>query len=174
MDEAARVKSLQEEITNWLPSGASIKLDQITGWDTTDEPLRVDVSVRIPEFASVTGHRLLVPATLTRSERKQPFTHAARVHPIYFSYPYEEKDSLTIRLHGSLRVESAPPRQKAESTFGAYELAAAEEPGGALKITRTLSIDKFFIEAREYPSVKQFMTLTRRGDETQSVIQIAQ
>jgi len=173
LDETARGKSLQEEITKWLPSGATIKLDQITGWDASEEPLTVDVSVRIPEFASVTGHRLLLPATLTRSERKQAFTHAARVQPIYFSYPYEEKDSLTVRLDPSLRVESAPTRQKTESAFGAYEISAGQEPGGGLKISRTLSVDKFFIETTAYASVQQFMSSIRRGDEQQSVIQIA-
>jgi len=171
MDEAARLKAMESEVTGWFQAGTSVKLDRITGWDGSDEPLKVDITVAIPEFASTTGRRLLLPATLFRA-RKDMLLHPKRVHPVYFPYPYQEVDSLQVRLPETLQIESLPPAQKGELVYANYQISVRAEEPRSLTLERRLRLDGYFFKIDQYPSIRSFYEAVRKGDEQQLVLQI--
>jgi hypothetical protein len=97
-DEAGRRKSLEDELKDLLPTGAEVTLEQVTGWDASEEPLRAHFRVRVPDFAAPTGRRLLVPLGVFHTTKKNPFEHEARHYAVYFDYPYEQDDEVMIEL----------------------------------------------------------------------------
>ena len=60
-DEAGKKKYLEDDLKEWLPSTAIVKLKNVKGWEETDDPLIATFSVEIPGYASLTGKRLLLP-----------------------------------------------------------------------------------------------------------------
>ena len=63
-DEAGRRKELEEEVQDWLPAGAAVEERSVTGWERTEEPLTAEFSVRIPNFGTSTGRRLILPLAI--------------------------------------------------------------------------------------------------------------
>ncbi len=97
-DEVGRREKLEEEVKGWLPEGATVELENVTGWEGSEEPLRAEFSVEIPNFTVTTGRRLLLPLGLFQVNEKHLFQHAKRVHSVYFGYPWQEKDEVTVQL----------------------------------------------------------------------------
>ena len=54
----------------------------------------------------------MVPAAIFTAAEKGTFEHANRVHPIYFEYPNEKADDVTIELPPGWQVSSVPPVRK--------------------------------------------------------------
>ena len=54
------------------------------------------------------GSRAVLPAAIFTVGEKGIFEHANRVHPIYFEYPYEKSDDLTVELPAGWHVGSVP------------------------------------------------------------------
>ena len=62
-DEVGRREKLEVEVQGWLPEGATVELENVTGWEGSEEPLRAEFSVEIPNFTVKTGRRLLLAWT---------------------------------------------------------------------------------------------------------------
>jgi hypothetical protein len=51
---------------------------------------------------------VLVPSALFGNTEKHWFEHADRTHPIYFSFPFQKTDDLTIELPLAWHLSSVP------------------------------------------------------------------
>lgn len=63
-DDADRRKYMEELIGGWLPDNSAFKLEAVTGWNGSEEPLKASGSVELPDFGVSTGKRLIVPLNL--------------------------------------------------------------------------------------------------------------
>ena len=61
-------------------------------------PLVAEFDLKIPGWVSNAGRRVVLPVGVFTGVEKHIFEHANRVHPIYFEYPYEKEDDVTIDL----------------------------------------------------------------------------
>ena len=107
LDEKGRRKFLEERVDASLPLGATVRLISADGWDALDEPLRASFRIEIPDYAFSTPRRLLLPSVLFRLGTSGLLEHRSRVHPVYFSYPYDRTDELDITLPEGYSVEAA-------------------------------------------------------------------
>lgn len=62
--------------------------------------------VKLPQFAVLTGRRILMPAAVFRTNKKYSFEHVQRVHPVYFPYPWQEINETTVSLPPGYEVAS--------------------------------------------------------------------
>jgi len=170
-DEAGRKKALTDLMQSWLPANAEVTLEDVGGWDSSEEPLSASFSVKIDEWAAATGQRLLLPVAVFDSTRKHPFQHATRVHPIDFQYPIEELDELTIQLPEGFAIEGLPEPRVTSSTAGEY-LLASERDGATLRIRRRLARTKFLFSPGEYSGLRRFYDDVRAGDSDQVVLRV--
>ena len=108
----AEVDSTLFDETDWTSTGLELShLELLRGTDPR-EPLQVKCHVRGPQFATVTGKRMLLEPGVFHARRPAPFTAAQRRAPIYFRYAWSERDSLHLRLPEGWRVDgvdSLPP-----------------------------------------------------------------
>ena len=110
-DEVARKKFLEEQVTSQIGMTASAELTNKPDWTSSETPLVAEFNLKIPGWAANAGRRVMIPAAIFTAAEKGLFEHANRVHPIYFSYPYEKADDMTIELPPGWQASSVPPPQ---------------------------------------------------------------
>lgn len=172
-DDTGRRKELEDEIKGWLPSGATVKLGEVTGWDGFDQPLRAEVEIEVHGFAIAAGRRSLLTLGLFQSQETHPFRHASRVHPVYMRNPFRESDDLVFELPSSLKVESVPRQRRSMQQFGSYQAVRTSEAGG-VRLQRLLSLEGYFFPVQYYGTLRNFFSEVRAGDEEQVVLQNAE
>ena len=113
-----------------------------------------------------------MPIGLFSAPEKHIFDHANRVHPIYFQYPFQKVDDVTIELPLGWLVSSAPPPQKQEAKVVGYTLDINHD-AGALHWKRTLNVDLILLDSKYYGALRNFFQTVRTGDDGQIILQPA-
>ncbi len=173
-DEAGRKKSITDEVKRWLPSGATFEEVSITGWDKLDDPLRFGGTLRIPGFASAAGHRALVRLTVFESDYAASFQPQKRSNPIYFHYPATEKDTLTLHLPNTFKVETLPAPENAKPGAGFEYSVASNQNGDVVSVERSLVIGGMLFPVGNYMAIRTFFNTVKTDDDGQIVLQPAQ
>ena len=169
-DEVTRKKFLEDRVKRQIPVAVEAELTNQPDWSASETPLVAEFDVKIPGWASNAGKRVLVPAGVFTGVEKHIFEHANRVHPIYFEYPYEKLDDVTIELPPGWQVGSVPAGQDKDLHLVAYTLKV-EGAKNALHLTRVLKVDFLILDPKYYSALRGFFELVRTGDEEQIVLQ---
>jgi hypothetical protein len=169
-DEVARKKYLEDVVKAEVPVGLDVELTNHPDWNATEVPMVAEFDVKIPGWASSAGKRALIPAGVFTAPEKRIFEHANRIHPIYFEYPYEKSDDVTIELPAGWQVGSVPPAQQQDKGLVAYTLKV-ENGKDALHLTRKLRVDVLLLEQKYYTALRTFFQAVRTADEEQIVLQ---
>ena len=172
-DETGRKKDLEDEIKSWLPAGASFELTTIANWDDTAQPLHIEGIVNVPSFGSAIGRRMIVPVALFQSSSFKAFAPEKRVNAVYFRFPYEELDDLTLRAPVGYKIETLPDAQKINRGAVTYEESAAQQ-GDGVEAKRHLIVNGLLIPQSSYPALRAFFSLVQTDDNAQIVFQGAE
>lgn len=170
-DEAGRKKQLEDELKGWLTSGAIVKLTDVQGWESTEEPLTAHFSIEIPGYASAAGKRLMVPSYLFQAKQKEAFAHAERKYPVYFPYAFMERDVVTIKFPAGYSIEGNPATQHATLPYAEY-VNVGKFDGNQLITQRELLLNGIFFPAANYTEVRDFFNKVQAGDEQQAVLRV--
>ncbi len=170
-DEAGRRKEMEDELKGWLPPSATVELKNTVNWEKSEEPLYAEFSIKVPSMGSLTGRRLILPLALFQTNKKYPFNPATRVHPVYFHYPFQEFDDVTIQPAAGYRVESLPAPRNNPTSFGRYELSV-EDQAGKVHLKRRFIMDGFLFPVKDYPYLRAFYEAVRAGDGQQAVLKV--
>jgi hypothetical protein len=169
VDAAGRRKSLEDQVKSWLPPGATVELKNSPEWERSDGALFAEFRVKIQSFGVSTARRLLLPLAVFEAAEKYPFQNAKRRYPVYFSFPFQELDEVTLQVPEGYKVESVPEPRKQEFPFGKYEISRKAE-GNVLRLERRLVIDRYLIPLEYYSALRFFYDSVRAGDEEQVVL----
>jgi hypothetical protein len=169
-DDVARKKFLEDRIKAQIPLGMEVELTNKPDWDATETPLMAEFDVKIAGWASSAGRRALIPAGVFTAEEKHIFEHAGRVHPVYFDYPYEKVDDVTIELPSGWRVNSFPPGEDQDKGLIGYT-RKVESGKDSVHLTRKLKVNFLILETKYYPALQTFFQAVRSADEEQIVLQ---
>jgi hypothetical protein len=168
-DAAERKKSLEDELKEYVPVPIEAELTNQPDWSSSSNTLVAEFRVKVPGWGSAAGRRKLLPAELFGGDEKHVFESANRVHPLYFHYPFTDVDNVTITLPPDWQASNLPAPQQADVKLCVYGLTA-ENKGGALHISRHLMMNIAFLEAKYYPTLRNFYQAVRSGDEQQIVL----
>ena len=169
-DEVARKKFLEELVTEQIAAGAEAELSNKPDWSSSETPLVAEYNLKIPGWASSAGRRVVVPAAIFTAAEKGVFEHANRVQPIYFEYPHEKADDMTIELPLGWQVSSVPAAEDKNGKVIAYSLKVEQSPG-ALRLTRKLTVDCLLLDQKYYAALRNFFQSVRNSDGIQIVLQ---
>jgi hypothetical protein len=169
-DEVARKKYLEELATAQISAAAEAELINKPDWTSSETPLVAEFNLKIPGWASSAGKRALIPAAIFTAAEKGVFEHNIRTHPIYFSYPYEKADDVTIELPPGWQVSSVPKEREQDGHLILYSLKVEKTPTG-LRQTRKLTVDILLLEQKYYGALRNFFQVVRTGDAEQVVLQ---
>jgi hypothetical protein len=149
---------------------AEAELTNKPDWTSSETPLVAEFDLKIPDWASNAGKRVVIPAAIFTAAEKGLFEHANRVHPIYFAYPHERAEDVTVELPPGWQVSSVPPPQDKNGKVVVYSLKVEQSPG-TLRLTRKLTIDVLLLEQKYYGALRNFFQAVRTSDGVQIVVQ---
>jgi hypothetical protein len=171
-DDAGRSKGITDLVKSWLPAGADFKLTTVTGWDGPAGPLHVEGTLHMPGFALAAGRRLLLPVGIFEAGQPGLLQHAKRVNAVYFNYPWQDADDITIQLPPGYRVETLPAPKQMPGSGASYELTSKQE-GSALHIVRHETIEGIYFPVEQYSILRGFFSAMKANDEQQAILQSA-
>ena len=169
-DEVARKKYLEDQLKWQIGAASEVELTNKPDWDSSETPLVAEFDLKIPGWASGAGRRVMVPAALFTASEKGVFEHANRVQPIYFEYPYQKVDDVTVELPAGWQVSSVPPPQNQDAKAVTYTLNV-EQNTGTLRLKRKLTVNLVMLEQKHYGALRAFFQVVRNGDGEQIVLQ---
>jgi hypothetical protein len=170
-DEVARKKFLEEQIKAQIPAAAEAELTNKPHWTSSENPLVAEFDVKIPGWASNAGRRAVFPVGIFSAYEKHVFEHANRVHPIYFEYPYEKLEDVTIELPSGWQVSSVPKPFTRDGHVILYDVKV-DNNKSSVYVTRKLNCDVVLLEQKYYPALRKFFEGVRNSDEEQVVLQV--
>lgn len=168
-DEAGRRKDLEDEVKQWLPTGSLVKMVAAQGWEDFDAPLGARLDVEVPNYASLAGKRLLIPAFLFQLKQNQAFAHSQRKYPVYFPYPFTDNDVVTMKIPQGFTLESAPKPEDAKLPYARYQNVSNFD-GLQLVTQRQLAFNAIYLPLDKYSELKSFFGKVQAGDEQQAVL----
>jgi transglutaminase-like putative cysteine protease len=171
-DDIARKKYLEDQVREYIPVAAELDLVNQPDWSSSSQPLVAEFNLKIPGWVSGAGKRAFLPVGIFSAPEKHMFEHANRVHPLYFEYPFERQDDITIDLPLGWQVQSLPKPQKQDGHVVSYSLGV-DGDAGSIHLTRTLTVDMLILEQKYYGALRNFFQVVRSGDEEQVVLQPA-
>lgn len=170
-DEAGKKNELEREVKSWLPPNSNVKLTRMDGWEAEDTPLIAQFHLQIPDYASVAGKHMLVPAVLFPKKQREVFKHTDRKYPVYFRYSFTEKDLINIKVPTGYAVESSPADQQVRLPYAAYQSVSKIESGG-LATRRVFALNDFYFEVKRYAEIRDFYDKVQTGDEQQAALRL--
>jgi hypothetical protein len=169
-DDTERKTFLQDEVKEYIPVASEVELANQPDWTSSASPLVAEFDVKIPGWASSAGHRALLPVGLFSETEKHVFEHTSRTHPIYFEFPYQAIDDVTIELPPGWQVSSLPKALSQGTHPVSYNLRVDADKT-KLHLSRTLNVELLLLETKYYMAVRNFFQTVRTGDEEQIILQ---
>ena len=169
-DEASRKKFLEDQLKEYIPVGIDVELTNKPDWTSSNEKLVAEYEMKVPGWASGAGKRAMLPVGLFSATEKHLFDHAQRVHPVYFEFPFQKADDVTIELPLGWQVSSTPKAVNQDAKAITYTMKA-EEDKGTLHLTRGLAVNMILVDPKAYPTLRNFFQMVRTDDEQQIILQ---
>jgi hypothetical protein len=167
-DDVARKKFLEERVTSQIGVPAEAELTNQPDWASSETPMIAEFKLKIPGWTANAGKKVMIPAAIFTAGEKRVFEHANRVHPIYFEYPHQKADDITIELPPGWEVNSLPPVQDYNGKVITYTLKVEQSPG-TLRLTRKLAVDVLLLDQKSYAALRNLYENVRTSDGMQIV-----
>lgn len=170
-DDTARKKYLEDDVKSWIfSSAAQLDLTGQPDWKNSELPLTAEFKLKIPGSLSNAGKLALLPAAIFGASEKGVFQSEQRIHPMYFEYPAQKEDDVTITLPAGWQIQGVPAAQNVHAGPVLYSIKV-ENDKQVLNLHREFSSDLFYIpDLKLYPAVRGFFQAVRTGDEQQVVL----
>jgi transglutaminase-like putative cysteine protease len=169
-DEVSRKKFLEDEVKGQVPAAVEVDLTNKPDWSGSETPLVAEFQIKVPGWVAGAGKRAVMPAGVFTAAEKSMFEHAKRVHPVYFQYPFEKVDDVTIDMPLGWQASSLPRGLSDDGHVITYSMKV-DNAKNTLRLQRKLSVDFMILDQQYYPALRHFFQTVRTGDEQQIVLQ---
>ena len=168
-DDTQRKKLLEDEVRWAIPAACEVELTNQPDWKSSSS-LVAEYTLKVPGWVSGAGRRALLPVGLFGAPEKHLFDHADRVHPIYFEFPFQRADDVSIDLPLGWEITTVPEQQKLDAKAITYVLEAKNNKG-TLHLNRVLNVDVLLLPTKNYATLRKIFQVVRTGDEEQIILQ---
>ena len=169
-DADTQSKEIEDELKRALPNGSKVTFKRADALGGIEEPVTLTAQVHIPNVGAATGKRLAMPLNVFATQIDSAFRLEKRTYPLYFAYPYQELDEITLDTPDGFVLDRLPEAHKERTDFGRYVSSWEKTPGG-VKFTRKFALDWFYFHASEYPAVRKFYYAVVNGDQDGALFQ---
>ncbi len=165
-DDAEHKKFLEDEVKEAVPIVCDVELTNQPDWKNSAPPLVAEYTFKVGGWVSGAGRRALFPVGLFSAPEKHLFDHADRVHPIYFEFPFQRSDDITVDLPLGWQISSVPEPQNLDAKSITYKLDAKNEKG-SLHVNRFVNVDLLLLQQDKYDALRKVFQIVRTVDEQQ-------
>jgi hypothetical protein len=168
-DDTDRKQYLENQIKADIPAAADVELSNRPDWDSAAQTLVAEYELTIPGWAAGAGQRALLPVGLFGAQDKRSFQHMTRIHPLYFNFPHQSADDVSIELPAAWQVVSTPKPRDLDHKGVVYSIST-EGKNGSLAVNRVVTINMTIVGIKYYPTIQDFFQTVRAGDEEQVIL----
>jgi hypothetical protein len=168
-DEEARRKYMEDGLRSSLPPNSTVELKKVNSWDSSNDPLMASYEVKIPGYATLAGHRMILNTAFFAGAWQNPFTASQRTNGVVFAYPYTRTDDVTIKLPPGAQIETLPDPKSLKNGLGEFS-AQCKNEGGGLHATRQLRLDRIYADAKYYSVVRNLFSQAAGTQDEQAVV----
>ena len=168
-DETARREFHEQEVEGSVPTGVSVKLTNQPAWSDTESELVAEYDLQIPGWAQSAGRRQLLPVGVFSNGERHTFEHTGRVHQIYFDFPFQHDDDVSIEVPAGWRVVSVPQPHTLDLKGIAYKISTDGTPQ-SLHLTREMALNLYRTDVKSYEALQKFFQFVRTADEEQTLV----
>lgn len=152
-------------------SSAEIRLLGVEGLAAPDEPVRVRAFIRWPAYAAKTGARFLIAPAIFQEGQPPLLSASTRKTPVFFNYPREEHDLVTVHLSAGVKAAALPKPITASTADFAYTYALAQPAeGGTLTFERDFVRRAVEISVENYPAARDWLARVSAADQITIVL----
>jgi hypothetical protein len=169
-DAAERKKYLEDDAQEYIPVASEVDLTNQPDWTSSSPELVAEYKLKIQGWVAGAGRRAMMPVGIFSATEKRLFEHGERVHPIYFQFPFQKVDDISISLPFGWQISSLPAAQNRDAKLIVYTLNV-ENSKGTLHLGRKLAVEMMLLDVKSYGALRNFFQLVRTGDEEQVVLQ---
>jgi len=162
-DDEGRRKVMEDEVKELAPAGATIDIDEVTGWQDSEQPLRVKCRLHAPHFATFTSRRMLFLLSVFQANSKSPFPQVYRTQPVYFSHGYRTADRIQISIPTGYKLEALPAESEAVTGFANFH-AKRSSDAGTVRLERHTEMTGYFFPVPAYVSLRVYFQKLRQSD----------
>ena len=168
-DPTARQNAIKDAVLRRI-TNAEVSKITIENFDDNSKPLIERYSIKVPNYAQKTGKRMFFQPGYFEYGSPPPFPNATRVHDIFFSFPWSERDEITIEFPPTFAIESPEAPQAVSDKAGSVsDKITIEANTAASKViySRDLSVGmdgKTLYKVAEYSSVKEVWDAVQKAD----------
>jgi uncharacterized protein DUF3857 len=170
-DDVVRRKTLTDEVTSWLSAGATATLTNQPDWAGSDAPLRAEFDVRMKPVGATSGHLVLMSETFFATPLPE-FDHPLRTYPVYFAYPWEYHDDVTLTLPVALQAGDLPAPVDNSTPFGVDRLSCVNQ-SGTLHFQHTITLAGIYYDIQYYGALRDYLDEARHADQQQVMLHVA-
>jgi uncharacterized protein DUF3857 len=171
-DAAGRKKYLEDLVKEYVPTGIEVELKNTPDWGSSADKLVAEYELKLPGWVSGAGRHVLMAVGIFGAQEKHMYEHATRVHPLYFHYPMQKMDDITIELPLGWQVSSVPKPANDDAKAMLYTMKV-ENNNGTLHVERCMKSEVIGMDQKYYPALRKFYDVVRTADEQQIVLQPA-
>jgi Domain of Unknown Function with PDB structure (DUF3857) len=171
-DEVAKKKYLEDEVKQYIPAASELHLSNNPDWGSSGPPLVAEFDVKIPGWVSRGGKLAFLPVGLFGATERHLFDYTERIHPIYFEFPAQKLDDISIDLPAGWQVSGLPQSQNQDYRVVAYSVGA-EETKGTLHIKRKMNVNIISMDTKYYGPLRSFFQGVKAGDDEKVILQAA-
>jgi hypothetical protein len=169
-DAAERKKYLEDDAQEYIPVASEVDLTNQPDWTSSSPELVAEYKLKIQGWVAGAGRRAMMPVGIFSATERRLFEHGERVHPIYFQFPFQKVDDISISLPFGWQISSLPAAQNRDAKLIVYTLNV-ENSKGTLHLGRKLAVEMMLLDVKSYGALRNFFQLVRTGDEEQVVLQ---
>jgi hypothetical protein len=168
-DDTERKRFLEDEVKESIPVACDVELTNQPDWKSSAPSLTAEFTLKVPGWVAGAGKRALLPVGLFAGPEKHLFDHAERVHPIYFQFPFQRSDDVSIDMPLGWQISTVPQPAKLDAKAIIYTLEAKNE-NGTLHLSRLLNVDLLGLPQSSYGNLRKIFQIVRTGDEQQVIL----
>lgn len=169
LDDVAKRESLEKELQEWIPKASEVTLQNQPEWSRSDSTLTGDFHVKITDWATPVGQRLLCPEGVFSAADRSLFPSDTRVHDLYFPFPSETRDFISLSIPVQYHVDLLPAAKSRNLVFLSYTTAVKSD-GPSVEISRTVTLGNINLPASVYSGVRAFYQDLQLADESSIVL----
>jgi len=128
------------------------------------------VSLKASNYARKSGDRLLITLNAFNKSSYVPKRMTIRLLPIELDNGYLDKDSITIHLPKTYRIEALPKSAHISSTFGTYTTDIVQLNDSTLTYKRVYKVNQGIFPKEEYNNFRKFKKSIARKDNSKLIL----
>ena len=145
---------------------------KFSGEKAIDEPLRLTINFKVPEYAQATGEMMYFSMPTYNRIKENPFQRENRFSPIEYPYKAMSTDDIKITLPEGMQIKEMPqPIVNRKKTMSYVYNISAE--GNVVKLQRQMLRRKQVFAPNEYGAYRSYISRMIESDKAQVVAAIS-